>query len=194
MGADLVQLFIGALEPGLVCIVEDEGRLGCFAHLPDDIGADAGTLPIIGRWWCKDIVRASIVADAVSKALSREPARYRTEPASALRIILDQAVSRCSEAVHVVTKSDDSIRAEAAAKVELARRQFEELQRGGEMKSFNRSYREYRLAQTAAGLRFVGYKRWCDDYLGRIVADLAQHSKASFWKAKSDTPPGHVTF
>jgi len=51
--------------------------------------------------------------------------------------------------------------------------EMERLQRAGELKSVNRSYRTYRTETTARGETALPYARWLNEYNANLVRQLA---------------------
>ena len=58
----------------------------------------------------------------------------------------------------------------AAARVE---RQIERMQRAGELKAVNTSYRAYRLGASARGEKILRYAEWIDRYKANLLREIA---------------------
>jgi len=69
--------------------------------------------------------------------------------------------------------SDDEICNEAMLVAARVDREIERMQRAGEMKSANRSYRNYRLEASRRGERILRYAEWMDHYKANLVREIA---------------------
>jgi hypothetical protein len=52
-------------------------------------------------------------------------------------------------------------------------REIERMQRAGELKSVNTSYRDYRLGAAARGEKVLRYADWIDRYKANLIRDIA---------------------
>jgi hypothetical protein len=73
----------------------------------------------------------------------------------------------------VTLYSDEETLAAAAALVARVDAEIEQLQRTGELKFVNRSYRTYRTETTARGETALPYAKWLNEYKVNLVRQLA---------------------
>jgi hypothetical protein len=69
--------------------------------------------------------------------------------------------------------SEAELRAGALLVAARVAREIERMQRAGELKAVNRSYRDYRVAAAARGEKIVRYAEWLDRYKATLVRDIA---------------------
>ncbi len=69
--------------------------------------------------------------------------------------------------------SEDQINAGATLVAARVDREIERMQRAGELKAVNRSYRDYRVAATARGEKILRYAAWLDRYKANLIRDIA---------------------
>jgi hypothetical protein len=64
-------------------------------------------------------------------------------------------------------------RAEAMAAIARVNEEIERLQRSGELKSLNKSYRAYRIETSERGEKTLRYDEWMGKYRENLVRQLA---------------------
>jgi hypothetical protein len=69
--------------------------------------------------------------------------------------------------------SPEEIRRDALAAVARVEDEIARMQRAGELKSVNRSYRAYRLEAAARGERVLPYPAWMSRYKADLVREIA---------------------
>jgi hypothetical protein len=69
--------------------------------------------------------------------------------------------------------SDDRIRSDAMMVAARVDAEIERMQRAGELKSVNKSYRNYRLNASAQGERVLRYAEWIQRYKANLVREIA---------------------
>ena len=84
-----------------------------------------------------------------------------------------EAVASAAKRLHVAIYSDADIVREAENIIRRVEAELESLQRAGEMKSVNRSYRAYRMDASARGEKVHPYAKWLNDYRANLVRQLA---------------------
>jgi hypothetical protein len=165
---------------GLVAIAIIHTATGIrVAVLGNDCG---GSLPpgerIETRWWCRRSSDAARVTAAAVARLqhreSRDKARGVAPVASSHSTQLaGMAIAAAAKQCGVTLYSDEETLAAANAMITRVNEEIEELQRTGELKSVNRSYRIYRTETTARGETALPYARWLDGYKANLVRRLA---------------------
>jgi hypothetical protein len=69
--------------------------------------------------------------------------------------------------------AEDEIIRDAMTAAALVDAQIATMQRAGELKSVNKSYRDYRLQASARGERILPYAAWLRRYKAALVGDIA---------------------
>jgi hypothetical protein len=163
---DLAAIFLAELRLGAVAVIAKGGRWRVLTG--PRAQACKGMV-----WICRDHDRARDLADELRRALRSQPIEDGTEE-------VDRVTISTMQAIGVLAARPDRIQVYAERAVEKIEAQFKAMQDAGGLKSVNNSYREYRIAQTSAGLRAHGYKSFIADYLANIVRKAAQHSRITF--------------
>jgi hypothetical protein len=73
----------------------------------------------------------------------------------------------------VARLAEDEITTGAMLVAARVDREIERMQRAGELKAVNRSYRDYRVAATARGEKILSYAVWLDRYKATLVREIA---------------------
>jgi hypothetical protein len=141
-----------------------------------------GSLPAgekIGiRWWCRRAPDAVRVAAAATVRLRRSESKDRAPvsaaaPSPQSAQLADTAVAAAAKHCGVTPYSDEETLAAATALVARVDAEIGQLQRTGELKSVNRSYRNYRTETTARGETALPYAKWLNEYKANLVRQLA---------------------
>jgi hypothetical protein len=141
-----------------------------------------GSLPPDGRietrWWCRRSSDAARVTAAAVARLqhreSRDKARGVAPVASSHSTQLaGMAIAAAAKQCGVTLYSDEETLAAANAMIARVNEEIERLQRTGELKSVNRSYRIYRTETTARGETALPYAKWLDGYKVNLVRRFA---------------------
>ena len=69
--------------------------------------------------------------------------------------------------------SEDEIYAGAMAVAARVDREIDRMQRAGELKAVNTSYRDYRLGASARGEKVLRYADWIDRYKANLIREIA---------------------
>ena len=84
-----------------------------------------------------------------------------------------EAIMQAARYLGITLHSDDEIIAEADATMARVDREIERLQRAGELRSVNQSYRSYRLEASARGERVMRYQDWMRNYRENMMRQVA---------------------
>jgi hypothetical protein len=130
------------------------------------------------RWWCRRSADAARVAAATLARLQRSESKGdASEPVAADSSSSAQrasaAIAAAARQCGVTLYSDEETLAAAMAMVARVDEEIEQLQRAGDLKSVNRSYRIYRTETTARGETALSYARWLNEYKANLVRRLA---------------------
>jgi hypothetical protein len=117
------------------------------------------------RWWCRRAVDAERVIAAAAAQLRRSES-YDAALAA-------EAVGRAAKRLHVALQTEQDLIEQALAVIERIDVEVDRMQRSGELKSVNKSYRAYRIEATARGERIARYADWMSDYRANLVRKLA---------------------
>jgi len=82
-------------------------------------------------------------------------------------------IAGAAKRLNIALSSDEEVDAEAMTVVARVDAEIERLQRSGELKSVNTSYRAYRLEASARGEKALRYAEWMDQYRENLVRQLA---------------------
>jgi hypothetical protein len=134
------------------------------------VGSDSNSVLVPGesgevRFWCR---RAADAARVVAAAASKLPSRSCTA---------NQALNGAAARLHVVLYSNEEVTRDAMSAIARVEVEFARLQRSGELKSVNRSYRVYRQDASARGEKIVPYVKWLSKYKENLVLQLAAASR-----------------
>lgn len=134
------------------------------------------------RWWCRHAADAASVAAAATRLFKRRQSQDGSglTPGTALSNALvraGQAIAAAAARAGVRLYADEDIAREAAEAVARVDAEFERLQRSGDLKAVNRSYRDYRMAAALHGEKIMPYARWLDKYREDFVRKLAAGSR-----------------
>jgi hypothetical protein len=145
---------------------------GC-EHLPASVGA-----PVAAQWWCRRATDAQRVAAAATARLRRPESRDGPAARSAIGSSpspsdIIAAIEHAAKRLHVTLYSDEEISADAARGIARVDEEIETLQRAGQLKSVNRSYRAYRIEASARGEKVAPYADWFKKYRANLVRQLA---------------------
>ena len=138
------------------------------------------------RWWCRRSADAERLAAAATRRLQRHESRdggieVASEcvslPASGnpsdVLARADEAIATAAKRLNIALLSDDEVHAEAMAVIARVDAEIERLQRSGELKSLNKSYRAYRLEASASGEKTLRYDQWMGKYRENLLRQLA---------------------
>jgi len=130
------------------------------------------------RWWCRRSADAARVAAAATARLRRRESKDRAPGAAAAASshsahLAGKAIAAAARQCGVTLYSDEETLAAAIAMVARVDEEIEQLQRSGELKSVNRSYRIYRTDTTARGETALPYAKWLNEYKTNLVRQLA---------------------
>lgn len=144
----------------------------------------ASSEPVEARWWCRRASEARrIAAAARTRARRREsndanavPDEHAPRPTAQTFAALDAAcdcVLSAAMRLKVGLQTDCDLLAEADVVVARVDKEIERLQRSGELKSVNSSYRTYRMQASARGEKIIRYADWINKYKENMVRALA---------------------
>jgi hypothetical protein len=138
------------------------------------------------NWWCRRAADAERVAAAAMRRLQRRESRNgagpaalesvssaETDCASGARLLADEAIASAAKRLNITLLSDAEVAAEAMAAIARVDEEIERLQRSGELRSVNKSYRAYRIEASARGEKTLRYDEWMGKYRENLVRQLA---------------------
>jgi hypothetical protein len=133
---------------------------------------------VTAQWWCRRAADAERVATAATARLRRlesqddaalPPAAERGASPRDIAGVIAHAAKR----LHVKLYSDEEISADAQTIIMRVEQELETLQRAGQLKTVNRSYRTYRTEASARGEKALPYADWFNKYRANLVRQLA---------------------
>jgi hypothetical protein len=141
----------------------------------DYAAADAGDTV---RWWCRRTDDAKRVASTATAHLRRLESRDDATKPSAANISsspgeISAAIEHAAKRLHVALYSDADICADAERIIARVNDEIETMQRAGQLKSVNQSYRAYRMETAARGEKAAPYADWFNKYKANLVRELA---------------------
>jgi hypothetical protein len=172
---------------GLAAVVVTRGPAGIRVSavrqgtggMPDEPAAEA-------RWWCRRAADAERVAAAAMRRLRRCESRDGAVPAAPQRVsspasgdasdalaLADEAIAGAAKRLNIALLSNEEVAADAMTALGRVDEEIERLQRSGDLKSVNTSYRAYRLEASARGEKALRYAEWMDKYRENLVRQLA---------------------
>lgn len=172
---------------GLAAVVVTRGPAGIRVSavrqgtggMPDEPAAEA-------RWWCRRAADAERVAAAAMRRLRRCKSRDGGAPAAPQCVsspasgdasdalaLAAEAIAGAAKRLNVALSSDEEVDAEAMIAVARVDEEIERLQRSGDLKSVNTSYRAYRLEASARSEKALRYAEWMNKYRENLVRQLA---------------------
>lgn len=172
---------------GLAAVVVTCGPAGISVSA---VGQGTGGIPdaaaVEVRLWCRRAADAERVASAAMRRLRRCKSRDGGVPAAPQRVssptsgdasgalaLAAEAIAGAAKRLNITLLSNEEVAADAMAAVARVDEEIERLQRSGELKSVNASYRAYRLEASARGEKALRYAEWMDKYRENLVRQLA---------------------
>jgi hypothetical protein len=142
----------------------------------EDAGQRARTSAV--SWWCRRAVDAARVAAAATARLRRLESQDAAsgQPVGDTGVSptdLAAAIAQAAKRLHVVVFTDEQISAEAEQVIARVEEEIETLQRAGQLKSVNQSYRAYRMDAAVRGEKAAPYADWFNKYKAKLVYELA---------------------
>jgi hypothetical protein len=138
------------------------------------------------RWWCRRSADAERLAAAATRRLRRRESRDERGQAasgcaslsasgdsSGALIVAGEAIAGAAKRLNIALLSDEEVHADVMAVMARVDAEIERLQRSGELKSLNKSYRAYRIETSVRGDRTLRYDEWMDKYRENLVRQLA---------------------
>jgi hypothetical protein len=135
-------------------------------------GCDAALAPgekTEARWWCRRALDAARIATAAKARLRRLPAGS----GSAAFDLAGKAIAMAAKQCGLTLYADEETVAAALAVIARVEEEIKRLQRAGELKSVNRSYKIYRTETAARGEMALPYAQWLNEYKANLVRQLA---------------------
>jgi hypothetical protein len=163
---------------GIAVLRGDAGaQIAVIGEGSDDAAAAAGDA-VAAKWWCRRADDAKRVATAATARLRRRGSQDDAAKPSAANGApspgdICGAVEQTAKRLHVALYSDGDIAADADRIIARMNEEVEALQRAGQLKSVNQSYRSYRMAASARGEKAAPYTDWFDKYKANLVRELA---------------------
>ena len=149
-------------------------------------GGAPGAAAAEARWWCRRAADAERVAAAAMRRLRRCDSRDGGAPAAPERVaspapgdasdalaLAAEAIAGAAKRLNIALLSDDEVTAAAMTAVARVDEEIERLQRSGDLKTVNASYRAYRLETSARGETTLRYAEWVNKYRENLVRQLA---------------------
>lgn len=158
---------------GLAAITVMHGPAGIHIAGGEAGAAGVSAAAIDARWWCHNAADARRVAVAATARLQR---RDRQDAAAATPAAVGDAATAIVAAarrLNVGLYTDDDVADEAARIIARVDEQIETLKRAGDMKSINRSYKNYRIEASARGDKVLPYAQWLNKYRHNLLRELA---------------------
>jgi hypothetical protein len=174
--AALIAAYRDGLGLAAIAIIRDATgvRIATFGNA-SDCTPSAGE-QIETRWWCRRSADAARVAAAATARLRRDESKdIAAVPvgASCSAQRAGAAIAAAAKQCGVTLYSEAETAAAAMAMIARVDEEIEQLQRTGELKSVNRSYRSYRTETTARGEIALPYAQWFNQYKANLVRQLA---------------------
>lgn len=130
------------------------------------------------KWWCRRATDATRVAAAATARLQRLELRDR--PASPSGAVSSHsprdicaAIENAAQRLHVILHSDEQIAVEATQLIARVDEEIQSLQRAGQLRSVNQSYRTHRMEAATSGAKVTSYAEWFNKYKANLVRQLA---------------------
>lgn len=132
------------------------------------------------RFWCRHAAGAERIAAAANSKLRRQSLDVEPpvpcgalSPTAPVQPQPEQMLIMTAARLHVALYSNEAVISEALGAIARMEEELERLQRSGELKSVNRSYRIYRQDASARGEKIVPYALWFRKYKENLVRQLA---------------------
>jgi hypothetical protein len=161
-----------------LAVVRSAGATCIIATGDGDQDAGQGARDIAASWWCRRAVDAARVAAAATARLRRLESQDAApgQPAADVDVSpkdVAAAIAQAAKRLHVIPFTDQQISAEADKVIARVEEEIETLQRAGQLKSVNQSYRAYRMDAAARGQKAASYADWFNKYKAKLVHELA---------------------
>jgi hypothetical protein len=88
-----------------------------------------------------------------------------------------ESVLRAASELGVILESNETVQANAVQAIATIDRQLADLKQAGDLSTINKSYREYRLAQGAAGKKAMPYAYYIWNYKLTLIKVVAQATR-----------------
>jgi hypothetical protein len=161
---DLVAAYRDGLGVVLIALVcgagPDEGWIVAGAF------ETADTARVSHRWWCRNAADAERVAATANRRLRRLDPQDRAARA-------EDITARTARRLQIALRPDAEVAAEAATVIARIDNEMNRMQRAGDLRSVNQSYRTYRLETAARGDRVMPYALWLRKYQESLVRKAA---------------------
>jgi hypothetical protein len=160
---------------GLVAVAAIRGPNGVRIAALERPGADAiGPAEMFdGVWWCRRADHAQRIAAAVmAKPRGRNACERRLRPSIARADIVTR-LAAAAKRLGIALYSDGEIAAAAASVAARVDHEIGALQRTGQFKTVNRSYRDYRMRASARGEAVRPYGEWLTTYKAKLIREIA---------------------
>lgn len=172
---------------GLAAVAVIRGAAGIRIVAVEQGGDDllaAGDV-VEARWWCRRAADAGrVVTAAMARVRRRESRDGASSPSTTglshsqgnipVALLLGcKAVAAAAKRLNVALHSDEEVSFEATRIIARVNDEIETLQRAGELRSINRSYRTYRTEASARGEKILRYAEWIGKYKEKLVRQLA---------------------
>jgi hypothetical protein len=172
---------------GLAAITVTRGPAGVRISTAGQGGGVVSTEPAgEARWWCRRSVDAERLAAAATRRLQRHESRDGSGTAASERVssplagdpsdtlvVAGEAIAGAAKRLNIALLSDEEVHADVMAVIARVDAEIEKLQRSGELKSLNKSYRTYRIETSARGEKTLRYDEWMGKYRENLVRQLA---------------------
>jgi hypothetical protein len=172
---------------GLAAVVVTCGPAGIsVSALGQGTGGAPDAAAVEVRWWCRRAADAERVASAAMRRLRRRDSRAGGAPAAPQCVsspasgdgsdalaLAAEAIAGAAKRLNIALLSNEEVAADAMTVAARVDEEIERLQRSGDLKSVNKSYRAYRLEMSARGEKTLRYAEWMDKYRGNLVRQLA---------------------
>jgi hypothetical protein len=172
---------------GLAAITAIRGPDGVRISAGGQGGAVASVEPGgEARWWCRRSADAERLAAAATRRLRRHESRDGSGTAALERlsspaagdladtlVVAGEAIAGAAKRLNIALLSDEEVHTDVMAVIARVDAEIEKMQRSGELKSLNKSYRAYRIETLARGEKTLRYDEWMGKYRENLVRQLA---------------------
>jgi hypothetical protein len=177
--AALIAAYREGLGLAALAVIHDAAgaRIVTVSDGRDHAAAGVGDA-VAPQWWCRRAADAERVATAATARLRRLESKDDSAALSAAGVppspgVISAVVERTAKRLQVKLYADEEIAADAQSIIMRVEEEIGNLQRTGQLKSINKSYRAYRLEVSARGEKASPYADWLNKYRANLVRQLA---------------------
>lgn len=181
-GDRAIKLYVRALDLSGVFLAARDGQaaavhVGCAADPPARVRRLGENARLVNVLWCVSAGQAELVAEHVRTDLASIARPERGSWFGVDVTTAGESVTRAVRDLGVCAEGSETVEARAAQAVAQIEQEIAALQKSGGMKTFNKSYREYRLKAQATGETFMLYAGWLQNYKLRLIRTVAEAAR-----------------